>query len=131
MNRRMNITVKALRRRTFKKQKIKEFSLGIIFLLSLCLAGTESADFRIFIGTKLIAIFLFIMAYFQWKSLSEHKETVPAKEGCFVDPSGKPSVSIIRLLEKRKVMIRNVKIKLSHKKDDVTLNQRLGFQKGK
>ena len=131
MNRRMNITAKALRRRTFRKQKVKEFSLGIVFLLSLCLAGAESADFRFFIGTKLVAIFLFIVAYFQWKSLSEHKETVTVEEGCFVDPSDKSGVGIIRFLEKRKVMIRNVKIKLSHKKDDVALNRHLGFQKGK
>ncbi len=131
MNRRMNITAKALRRRTFRKQKIKEFSLGIVFLLSLCLAGTESEDFRIFIGTKLIAVFLFIVAYLQWKSLSEHKETVTVGERCFVDPSGKSGAGIIRFLEKRKVMIRDVKIKLSHNKDDVTLNRHLGFQKGK
>lgn len=131
MSRRMNTTVKVLTRRTFTKQKIKEFSLGIVFLLSLCLAGTESTDFRIFIGTKLIAIFLFTMAYFQWKSLSKHKETVTLKEGYSTDPSDKAGVGMIRFLEERKVLIRTVKTKLSLKKDDVTLNRHLGFQKGK
>lgn len=131
ISRRINVTVKVLRRRTFRKQKIKEFSLGIIFLLSLCLAGTESTDFRIFIGTKLIAIFLFTMAYFQWKSLSKRKETVTVKEGCFVDPSNKSGAGVTRFLEKRKILTRNVEIKLSVKKDNVALNQHLGFQKGK
>jgi len=62
------------------RRKLKEFILGLVFLVALCFAVLDSRDLSIFVLTKVAAFLIFIFAYCEYKNLWNRRDRASKQE---------------------------------------------------
>lgn len=76
--------------KAMNNQKIKEIILVLLFIAACGFAGADSGDFKGFVLTKIVALFLFGLACVEGKRLWKQKETTTFKKVC-IKPNPKMS----------------------------------------
>jgi hypothetical protein len=76
--------------KAMNNRKIKEIILVLLFIAACGFAGADSGDFKGFVLTKIVALFLFGLACVEGKGLWKQKETTTLKK-VFIKPNLKMS----------------------------------------
>ena len=76
--------------KAMNNRKIKEIILVLLFIAACGFAGADSGDFKGFVLTKIVALFLFGLACVEGKGLWKQRETTTLKK-VFINPNLKMS----------------------------------------
>lgn len=117
--------------KTMIRRKIKEFILGLIFLVAICFAGVDSRDFTFFVLTKIVAISLFALAYVESRRLWNRKERISDQESYLGESSRKLKIGVMRFFDRRIPKIYSVLFERPLRKEQISAYGAVGFPKSK
>ena len=81
---------------------MKRWFLAMLFLIALCLAGMDSADFRVFVLTKVLAVLMILIVYAEGRGFWKQRETTSIRDGYMGKPLRGSHVGALRVFERRK-----------------------------
>lgn len=117
--------------KTMKREGLKQFIVGFVFLAAFCFASVDSKDFTYFILTKLVAMSLFALAYVESRGLWNRKEGISNQESYFGENSRKLKIGVMRFFERRNPIAYSVLFERPLRKEQMSMYGAVGFSKGK
>ena len=113
------------------RRKVKEFILGLVFLVAFCFAGVDSRDFTFFVLTKIVAISLFALAYIESRRLWNRKERISDQESYFGESSRKIKIGVMRFFNRRNPVAYSVLFERPLKREQISMCGAVEFPKSK
>ncbi|HWP93854.1 MAG TPA: hypothetical protein VNN20_16830 [Thermodesulfobacteriota bacterium] len=116
-----------LNRMRVRERELKRWLRAILFLIALCLAGMDSADFKVFVLTKVLAVLIILIVYVEGKGSWRQRETASIRDGYMGRPLRGSHVGALQIFERRKSVPCSYSFKRLDRDGKVDLVGRLVF----
>ncbi len=116
-----------LDRKRVRGREVKRWFRAILFLIALCLAGMDSADFRVFVLTKVLAVLMILIVYVEGKGSWKQRETASIRDGYMGKPLRGSHVGALQIFERRRSVPCSYSFKRLDRDEKVDLVGRLVF----